>query len=114
MLNQVDLLLIEKKLVDEEVSAIEVNKIDKVGGLLDSSTIATFEFDGGLAMTYGKRVGANAFSLMYPSMKTEKLQNLYIVELQDARREMVNGLSDMSFTDVMKRTSISEMFTLSI
>ncbi|KAG6408987.1 hypothetical protein SASPL_132015 [Salvia splendens] len=51
VLNQVDLRLNEKKLVDEEVRAIEVDKIDDDDGLHDSSKIATFDFDGCLAKT---------------------------------------------------------------
>ncbi|VFQ83308.1 unnamed protein product [Cuscuta campestris] len=45
-------------------------------GLLDSKKIAAFDFDGCLAKTNVKRVGANAWSLMYPSIP-EKLQSLY-------------------------------------
>ncbi|KAG8386419.1 hypothetical protein BUALT_Bualt03G0146800 [Buddleja alternifolia] len=45
-------------------------------GLHDSTKIAAFDFDGCLAKTSVKRVGADAWSLMYPSIP-EKLQNLY-------------------------------------
>ncbi|KAK6157322.1 hypothetical protein DH2020_011570 [Rehmannia glutinosa] len=45
-------------------------------GLHDSSKIAAFDFDGCLANTSVKRVGEDAWSLMYPSIP-EKLQNLY-------------------------------------
>ncbi|XVF04370.1 hypothetical protein REPUB_Repub05bG0076600 [Reevesia pubescens] len=45
-------------------------------GLHDSSKIAAFDFDGCLAKTSVKRVGADAWSLMYPSIP-EKLQSLY-------------------------------------
>nr|GMD84163.1 polynucleotide 3'-phosphatase ZDP [Ipomoea batatas] len=45
-------------------------------GLLDSEKIAAFDFDGCLAKTSVKRIGANAWSLMYPSIP-EKLQSLY-------------------------------------
>ncbi|PIN15958.1 3'(2'),5'-bisphosphate nucleotidase [Handroanthus impetiginosus] len=45
-------------------------------GLHDSEKIAAFDFDGCLAKTSLKRVGADAWSLMYPSIP-EKLQNLY-------------------------------------
>ncbi|XP_031121019.1 polynucleotide 3'-phosphatase ZDP isoform X1 [Ipomoea triloba] len=45
-------------------------------GILDSEKIAAFDFDGCLAKTSVKRIGANAWSLMYPSIP-EKLQSLY-------------------------------------
>ncbi|XP_060187431.1 polynucleotide 3'-phosphatase ZDP isoform X2 [Lycium barbarum] len=45
-------------------------------GLHASSKIAAFDFDGCLANTSVKRVGANAWSLMHPSIP-EKLQSLY-------------------------------------
>ncbi|XP_073039731.1 polynucleotide 3'-phosphatase ZDP-like isoform X2 [Primulina eburnea] len=45
-------------------------------GLDDSKKIAAFDFDGCLARTSVKRVGADAWSVMYPS-KPEKLQNFY-------------------------------------
>ncbi|XP_073271646.1 polynucleotide 3'-phosphatase ZDP-like isoform X3 [Primulina huaijiensis] len=45
-------------------------------GLHDSRKIAAFDFDGCLAKTSVKRVGADAWSVMYPSIP-EKLQNLY-------------------------------------
>eukprot|EP00268_Persea_americana_P000289 TRINITY_DN1010_c0_g1_i2.p1 TRINITY_DN1010_c0_g1~~TRINITY_DN1010_c0_g1_i2.p1 ORF type:complete len:372 (+),score=85.55 TRINITY_DN1010_c0_g1_i2:144-1259(+) len=44
--------------------------------LHDSEKIAAFDFDGCLANTSVKRVGANAWSLMHPSIP-EKLQSLY-------------------------------------
>ncbi|VFQ97376.1 unnamed protein product [Cuscuta campestris] len=50
--------------------------LERVEGLLDSKKIAAFDFDGCLAKTNVKRVGANAWSLMYPSIP-EKLQSLY-------------------------------------
>ncbi|CAH8341063.1 unnamed protein product [Eruca vesicaria subsp. sativa] len=46
------------------------------GGLNDSDKIAAFDFDGCLANTSAKRVGADAWSLMYDSIH-EELQNLY-------------------------------------
>ncbi|XP_020098804.1 polynucleotide 3'-phosphatase ZDP isoform X2 [Ananas comosus] len=45
-------------------------------GLLDSAKIAAFDFDGCLANTSVKRHGADAWSLLYPSIP-EKLQGLY-------------------------------------
>ncbi|CAN4102962.1 unnamed protein product [Withania somnifera] len=45
-------------------------------GLDASNKIAAFDFDGCLANTSVKRVGADAWSLMYPSIP-EKLQRLY-------------------------------------
>ncbi|KAK4750673.1 hypothetical protein SAY87_004155 [Trapa incisa] len=45
-------------------------------GLRDSSKIAAFDFDGCLVNTSVKRVGADAWSLMYPAIP-EKLQKLY-------------------------------------
>ncbi|XP_002524515.3 polynucleotide 3'-phosphatase ZDP isoform X1 [Ricinus communis] len=45
-------------------------------GLHDSSKIAAFDFDGCLAQTSIKRIGADAWSLMYPSIP-KKLQGLY-------------------------------------
>ncbi|XP_057766424.1 polynucleotide 3'-phosphatase ZDP isoform X2 [Salvia miltiorrhiza] len=50
--------------------------LERDDGLHDSSKIAAFDFDGCLAKTSVKRVGADAWSLMYPSIP-EKLQNLY-------------------------------------
>ncbi|KAH6780881.1 phosphoesterase [Perilla frutescens var. hirtella] len=50
--------------------------LERDDGLHDSSKIAAFDFDGCLAKTSVKRVGANAWSLMYPSIP-ERLQNLY-------------------------------------
>ncbi|CAK9151709.1 unnamed protein product [Ilex paraguariensis] len=44
--------------------------------LHDSEKIAAFDFDGCLAKTSVKRVGSDAWSLMYPSIP-EKLQSLY-------------------------------------
>ncbi|XP_042025493.1 polynucleotide 3'-phosphatase ZDP-like isoform X1 [Salvia splendens] len=52
--------------------------LERDDGLHDSSKIAAFDFDGCLAKTSVKRVGADAWSLMYPSIP-EKLQNLYSV-----------------------------------
>ncbi|XP_075503196.1 polynucleotide 3'-phosphatase ZDP-like [Primulina tabacum] len=43
---------------------------------LDDSKDAAFDFDGCLARAFVKRVGADAWSIMYPSIP-EKLQNLY-------------------------------------
>ncbi|KAK4484671.1 hypothetical protein RD792_007260 [Penstemon davidsonii] len=45
-------------------------------GLQDSEKIAAFDFDGCLAKTSVRKVGADAWSLMYPSIP-EKLQSLY-------------------------------------
>nr|XP_010924786.1 polynucleotide 3'-phosphatase ZDP isoform X2 [Elaeis guineensis] len=45
-------------------------------GLCDSEKIAAFDFDGCLANTSVKRIGPDAWSLMYPSVP-EKLQGLY-------------------------------------
>ncbi|MCI02751.1 polynucleotide 3'-phosphatase ZDP-like, partial [Trifolium medium] len=45
-------------------------------GLEDSSKIAAFDFDGCLANTSVKKVGPNAWSLMYSSIP-DKLQSLY-------------------------------------
>ncbi|KAL8557154.1 hypothetical protein ACS0TY_004564 [Phlomoides rotata] len=45
-------------------------------GLNDSRKIAAFDFDGCLAKTSVRRVGADAWSLMHPSIP-EKLQSLY-------------------------------------
>ncbi|CAK7327647.1 unnamed protein product [Dovyalis caffra] len=45
-------------------------------GLHDSNKIAAFDFDGCLAKTSVKRVGADAWSLMFPSIP-DKLQRLY-------------------------------------
>ncbi|KAL0320607.1 UNVERIFIED_CONTAM: Polynucleotide 3'-phosphatase ZDP [Sesamum radiatum] len=50
--------------------------LERDDGLLDSKKIAAFDFDGCLAKTSVKRVGADAWSLMYPSIP-EKLQSLY-------------------------------------
>uniref|UniRef100_A0A2P2JX46 Uncharacterized protein MANES_15G094900 n=1 Tax=Rhizophora mucronata TaxID=61149 RepID=A0A2P2JX46_RHIMU len=50
--------------------------LERDDGLHDSSKIAAFDFDGCLAKTSVKRVGADAWSLMYPSIP-EKLQSLY-------------------------------------
>ncbi|XP_062088308.1 polynucleotide 3'-phosphatase ZDP-like [Humulus lupulus] len=44
--------------------------------LHDSSKIAAFDFDGCLANTSVRRVGPDAWSLMYPSILA-KLQSLY-------------------------------------
>ncbi|CAL0333718.1 unnamed protein product [Lupinus luteus] len=50
--------------------------LERDDGLRDSSKIAAFDFDGCLAKTDVKRVGADAWSLMYPSIP-DKLQSLY-------------------------------------
>ncbi|XP_073143090.1 polynucleotide 3'-phosphatase ZDP [Henckelia pumila] len=50
--------------------------LERDDGLHDSQKIAAFDFDGCLAKTSVKRVGADAWSIMYPSIP-EKLQNLY-------------------------------------
>ncbi|KAL9259997.1 Polynucleotide 3'-phosphatase ZDP-like protein, partial [Drosera capensis] len=50
--------------------------LEKDEGLQDSSKMAAFDFDGCLANTSVKRIGADAWSLMYPSIP-EKLQRLY-------------------------------------
>ncbi|PPS02563.1 hypothetical protein GOBAR_AA18114 [Gossypium barbadense] len=50
--------------------------LERDDGLHDSGKIAAFDFDGCLAKTSLKRVGADAWSLMYPSIP-EKLQSLY-------------------------------------
>lgn len=50
--------------------------LEKDDGLQDSSKIAALDFDGCLAKTSVNRIGANAWSLMYPSIP-DKLQNLY-------------------------------------
>ncbi|GLT48623.1 hypothetical protein SLA2020_222380 [Shorea laevis] len=50
--------------------------LERDDGLQDSEKIAAFDFDGCLAKTSVKRVGADAWSLMYPSIP-EKLQTLY-------------------------------------
>lgn len=50
--------------------------LEREEGLHDSGKIAAFDFDGCLANTTVKRVGAAAWSLMYPSIP-EKLQRLY-------------------------------------
>ncbi|CAI9088811.1 OLC1v1023248C1 [Oldenlandia corymbosa var. corymbosa] len=50
--------------------------LEKGDGLHASSKIAAFDFDGCLAKTSVKMVGADAWSLMHPSIP-EKLQGLY-------------------------------------
>ncbi|KAK2985488.1 hypothetical protein RJ640_004339 [Escallonia rubra] len=50
--------------------------LERDDGLHDSSKIAAFDFDGCLAKTSVQRVGADAWSLMYPSIP-EKLRGLY-------------------------------------
>ncbi|KAF1885465.1 hypothetical protein Lal_00029354 [Lupinus albus] len=50
--------------------------LERDDGLHDSSKIAAFDFDGCLAKTDVRRVGADAWSLMYPSIP-DKLQSLY-------------------------------------
>lgn len=50
--------------------------LERDDGLHDSGKIAAFDFDGCLAKTSVKRIGADAWSLMYPSIP-KKLQSLY-------------------------------------
>ncbi|XP_055824693.1 polynucleotide 3'-phosphatase ZDP isoform X3 [Solanum dulcamara] len=50
--------------------------LEQDNGLHASSKIAAFDFDGCLANTNVKRVGADAWSLMHPSIP-KKLQSLY-------------------------------------
>ncbi|KAM7280390.1 hypothetical protein ACFE04_007524 [Oxalis oulophora] len=50
--------------------------LERDEGLHDSKKIAAFDFDGCLAKTHVRRVGADAWSLMYPSIP-KKLQSLY-------------------------------------
>ncbi|KAK7405330.1 hypothetical protein VNO78_06561 [Psophocarpus tetragonolobus] len=50
--------------------------LERDDGLRDSTKIAAFDFDGCLAKTDVKRVGANAWSLMHSSIP-DKLQSLY-------------------------------------
>ncbi|GMH24914.1 hypothetical protein Nepgr_026757 [Nepenthes gracilis] len=50
--------------------------LEKDDGLHDSCKIAAFDFDGCLVKTSVKRIGADAWSLMYPSIP-DKLQKLY-------------------------------------
>ncbi|KAK9204164.1 hypothetical protein WN943_014422 [Citrus x changshan-huyou] len=50
--------------------------LERADGLHDSKKIAAFDFDGCLVKTNVKRVGADAWSLMYPSVP-DKLQSLY-------------------------------------
>ncbi|OMO92491.1 Zinc finger, PARP-type [Corchorus olitorius] len=50
--------------------------LERDDGLHDSGKIAAFDFDGCLAKTSVKRVGADAWSLMYPTIP-EKLQSLH-------------------------------------
>ncbi|KAL4390625.1 hypothetical protein HN51_011567 [Arachis hypogaea] len=50
--------------------------LERDDGLNDSSKIAAFDFDGCLAKTAVNKVGADAWSLMYPSIP-DKLQSLY-------------------------------------
>ncbi|KAM6550332.1 hypothetical protein CsatB_000140 [Cannabis sativa] len=50
--------------------------LERDEGLNDSSKIAAFDFDGCLAKTSVRRVGADAWNLMYPSIPA-KLQSLY-------------------------------------
>ncbi|KAG6384257.1 hypothetical protein SASPL_155943 [Salvia splendens] len=104
VLHQVDLRFNEKKLVDEEVQAIEVNKIDEDDGLHDSSKIGAFDFDGCLAKTSVKG-NADTWSLVSPSIP-EKLHNRYKDELHDAREDTVDGLKDMS---IYSRMSVKRM-----
>ncbi|XP_050368001.1 polynucleotide 3'-phosphatase ZDP [Argentina anserina] len=50
--------------------------LERDDGLHDSSKIAAFDFDGCLANTDVRRVGADAWSFMYPSIP-DKLRSLY-------------------------------------
>ncbi|KAF3953223.1 hypothetical protein ACB098_06G077000 [Castanea mollissima] len=50
--------------------------LEQDDGLHNSNKIAAFDFDGCLVKTSVKRVGADAWSLMYPSVP-DKLQGLY-------------------------------------
>ncbi|KAH8518709.1 hypothetical protein H0E87_000522 [Populus deltoides] len=50
--------------------------LERDDGLRDSNKIAAFDFDGCLAKTSVKRVGADAWSIMFPSIP-EKLLSLY-------------------------------------
>lgn len=50
--------------------------LERDDGLKDSEKVAAFDFDGCLANTNVRKVGADAWSLMYPSIP-EKLQSLY-------------------------------------
>ncbi|GAB4846576.1 hypothetical protein Ancab_025583 [Ancistrocladus abbreviatus] len=50
--------------------------LEKDDGLQDSRKIAAFDFDGCLAKTSVKKIGADEWSLMYPSIP-HKLQQLY-------------------------------------
>ncbi|KAK7342743.1 hypothetical protein VNO80_25699 [Phaseolus coccineus] len=50
--------------------------LERDDGFRDSSKIAAFDFDGCLAKTDMKRVGANEWTLMHPSIP-DKLQSLY-------------------------------------
>ncbi|KAK3198641.1 hypothetical protein Dsin_022056 [Dipteronia sinensis] len=50
--------------------------LERDDGLHDSKKIAAFDFDGCLVNTSVKRIGADAWSLMYSSVP-EKLQRLY-------------------------------------
>ncbi|KAG6405890.1 hypothetical protein SASPL_133484 [Salvia splendens] len=108
VLNQVDLRLNEKKLVDEEVRAIEVDKIDEDDGLHDSSKIAAFNFDGCLPKTSVKGVNADTWSVVSPSIP-DKLHNRYKDELHDAREDMVNGMKDMSIYSRMGVKRMEEL-----
>ncbi|KAG6421520.1 hypothetical protein SASPL_118076 [Salvia splendens] len=108
VLNQVDLRLNEKKLVDAEVRAIEVDKIDDDDGLHDSSNIATFDFDGCLAKTSVKGVNTDIWSLVSPLIP-KKLHNRYKDELQDDREDTVNGLKDKSIYSPMSVKRMGEL-----
>ncbi|XP_047317295.1 polynucleotide 3'-phosphatase ZDP isoform X2 [Impatiens glandulifera] len=50
--------------------------LERDDGLKDSSKIAAFDFDGCVAKTSVRKVGPDAWSLMYPSIP-EKFQSLY-------------------------------------
>ncbi|KAH9779007.1 polynucleotide 3'-phosphatase ZDP [Citrus sinensis] len=71
-------LVVQKTDEDEEEVELEStnSKKRKADGLHDSKKIAAFDFDGCLVKTNVKRVGADAWSLMYPSVP-DKLQSLY-------------------------------------
>ncbi|WZZ42541.1 hypothetical protein YC2023_038800 [Brassica napus] len=62
--------------VEISLSASDVKKKYRDDGLNDSEKIAAFDFDGCLAKTSVKIVGADAWSLVYPSIP-EKLQSLH-------------------------------------
>ncbi|KAG6400587.1 hypothetical protein SASPL_137428 [Salvia splendens] len=108
VLIQVDLRLNEKKVVDEEVRAIEVDKIVEDEGHHDSSKAAALNFDGCLAKIYVKGVNADTWSPGSPSIP-EKLHNLYKDELHDACEGTINGLKDMSIYSRMGVKRMGEL-----